>query len=176
MKEATLNTITAGSPFAYGGVSWVVLEQTGEETLALAQDVTECRAFDKDGNNDFKASSLRKYLNETFLKRLCKNGADKAAFADLPLDLTSDDGMKNYGADTVKIGLLSCEQYRKYRDAIPPASDWWWTCTPWSCLPDFSRSVRIVGTSGAMSYYSAYNGHIGVRPLCNLKSDISVSV
>ena len=176
MKEATLKTITAGGAFTYGGMSWVVLEQAGEATLALAQDVTECRAFDKDGNNDFKASSLRKYLNGTFLKKLFKAGADKAAFADLPLDLISDDGMRNYGADTVQIGLLSCEQYRKYRDAIPNASDWWWTCTPWSCLPDYSRIVRIVDTSGALSNDSAYLGNYGVRPLCNLKSDISVSV
>ena len=35
-------------------------------------------------------------------------------------DLTSDDGMKNYGTAEDYVFLLSCDLYRKYREQIPP--------------------------------------------------------
>ena len=28
------------------------------------------------------------------------------------IDLTADDGLKNYGGDRVRIGLITCEEYR----------------------------------------------------------------
>ena len=53
------------------------------------------------------------------------------------------------------------------------SSSWyWWLRTPHSGL---SYYVRIVYTSGALNGLSACYGHWGVRPLCNLKSDILVS-
>ena len=35
--------------------------------------------------------------------------------------------------------------------------------------------MRGVGADGALSDTYAYNGYVGVRPLCNLKSEILVS-
>ena len=53
------------------------------------------------------------------------------------------------------------------------SSSWyWWLRTPYS---GYSYFVRGVHTSGALSGNLAYNGGWGVRPLCNLKSDILVS-
>lgn len=53
------------------------------------------------------------------------------------------------------------------------SSSWyWWLRTPYS---GFSFFVRDVDSSGALHYFSAFSGHWGVRPLCNLKSDILVS-
>lgn len=53
------------------------------------------------------------------------------------------------------------------------SSSWyWWLRTPYS---GYSFFVRNVGTSGALDRSSAISGHRGVRPLCNLKSDILVS-
>jgi hypothetical protein len=47
----------------------------------------------------------------------------------------------------------------------------------WMRTPDSSRSgrVRYVGSSGSLGYYVAWNGDVGVRPLCNLNSDTGVS-
>ena len=52
-------------------------------------------------------------------------------------------------------------------------SFWYW----WLADAYASRSgdVRYVNSSGAPSWYSACNGLRGVRPLCNLKSEILVS-
>ena len=53
------------------------------------------------------------------------------------------------------------------------SSSWyWWLRTPSS---GNSYDVRGVNTSGALHNHYAYNGSWGVRPLCNLKSDILVS-
>lgn len=52
------------------------------------------------------------------------------------------------------------------------AAWYWWLRTP---LSGYSYYVRYVFSSGALHYYSAYYGCGGVRPLCNLKSDILVS-
>ena len=47
----------------------------------------------------------------------------------------------------------------------------------WMRTPDSSRSgrVRYVGSGGSLGYYVAYDGSYGVRPLCNLNSEIPVS-
>ena len=132
MKTAKIGTLGEGSRFTYGGVEWVALDVRPNMTLCIAADVLECRAFDDENKNDCAASSLRAYLNGEFLDKLAAEGADKDAFASLVLDLTSDDGLKEYGTDTAKIGLISCEMYRHFRKLIPNASDWWWTCTPYS--------------------------------------------
>lgn len=175
--ENNLNGITAGTEFTFGGVEWIALEAGREHVLALARDIVECRAFDDDNKNDFAASSLRSYLNGEFMKKLIGAGAPEEAFIPLNIDLTSDDGLKDYGTDTARIGLISCEQYRRFRSIIPNASDWWWTCTPYSTANNgYAYNVRYVYSDGTLYGSSAYYGFRGVRPLCCLKSEILVSV
>lgn len=49
---------------------------------------------------------------------------------------------------------------------------YWWLRTPNS---SDANSVRGVHSDGSLNGFNAYNGHYGVRPLCNLKSSILVS-
>lgn len=152
-------------------------------SLCLAEDVLkdengEVRymAFDTDNKNDFAASSVRAFLNGDFLEELAAAGADKEAFVPIVLDLTSDDGLDDYGTDSAKIGLITDQMYRAFRKIIPKASEDYWTCTPFSTERNGYKSfVRIVYTSGALSNNNACYGSRGVRPLCALKSDILVS-
>ena len=59
------------------------------------------------------------------------------------------------------------------RGNIPALPDrWWWTATPDSPINSF---VRGVYSDGSLSSYVAFYGNYGVRPLCNLKSEILVS-
>lgn len=139
----------------------------------IASDCVEERAFDEENKNDFAASSIRDYLNGDFFRRLIKAGAPEDMFEPFNIDLTADDGLKNYGGDRVRIGLITCEEYRLLRGNIPALPNkWWWTATPDSPTNNFVRSVYSGGT---LSNYSAYSGDGGVRPLCNLKSEILVS-
>ena len=84
--------------------------------------------------------------------------------------MTADDGLKNYGGDRVRVGLITCDEYRLLRGNIPELPDtWWWTATPDSPKNNY---VRFVNSDGALLNYSAYSGYGGVRPLCVLKSEI----
>lgn len=185
LKTGEIGKLAAESRFTYGGLEWVVLAHNPQKkaVLVLAADVlktesgeTRYMPFDEENKNDFAASSVRAFLNGDFLEELAAAGADKEAFLPLALDLTSDDGLKDYGIDRVTIGIYTDQIYREFRNIIPPASDWHWTATPFSTARNgYEHLVRVVYSSGALNYDNAYNGNRAVRPLCVLKSDILVS-
>ena len=117
--------------FTMGGIAWTVIQTGADWVKCIASDCVEERAFDEGNKNDFAASSLRAYLNGEFLRRLIKAGAPEEMFEYFNIDLTADDGLKNYGGDRVRIGLITCEEYRLLRGNIPALPDrWWWTATP----------------------------------------------
>ena len=159
--------------FTMGGIAWTVIQTGADWVKCIASDCVEERAFDEGNKNDFAASSLRAYLNGEFLRRLIKAGAPEEMFEHFNIDLTADDGLKNYGGDRVRIGLITCEEYRLLRGNIPALPDrWWWTATPDSPI---NSGVRVVDSDGSLYNSDAYYGGGGVRPLCNLKSEILVS-
>lgn len=159
--------------FTMGGIAWTVIQTGADWVKCIASECVEERAFDAKNRNDFAASDIRAYLNGEFLRRLITAGAAEEMFEYFNIDLTSDDGLKNYGGDRVWIGLITCEEYRLLRGNIPALPDcWWWMATPDSPINSF---VRCVGSDGTLYRSSAYYGYIGVRPLCNLKSEILVS-
>lgn len=155
--------VTAGKTVKVAGMNWVVLDHIkGKGTLCLMEDILEERAFhneDKEGCNNWANSSLRQYLNSEFAARL-----QGISLAEMEVDLTSDDGMTDYGKTKDYIALLTADQYRKYRSLIPEADDWWWLATPWTCSSADSYDARLVYTSGALDNYDAYYGSSGVRP------------
>lgn len=159
--------------FTMGGINWTVIQTGADWVRCIASDCIGERAFDEGNGNDFVASSLRIYLNGEFLRHLIKAGAPEEMFEYFNINLTADDGLKNYNDDRVRIGLITCEEYRLLRSNIPALPDrWWWTATPDSPINSF---VRIVYPDGSLNSGYAYRGNYDVRPLCNLKSEILVS-
>ncbi len=131
--------------FTMGGIAWTVIQTGADWVKCIASDCVEERAFDEGNKNDFAASSLRAYLNGEFLRRLIKAGAPEEMFEYFNIDLTADDGLKNYGGDRVRIGLITCEEYRLLRGNIPALPDrWWWTATPDSPINSYVR-IRLFG-------------------------------
>lgn len=158
--------------FKMGGIRWTIIETEEEWVKCLASEIVEERAFDAQNRNDFGISDLREYLNGEFFEKLTAAGAPEEAFGYFDIDLTADDGLNNYARDRVRIGLITCEEYRRLRGNIPPVDGWWWTATPDSPINSF---VRYVYSGGTLNSYYAYRGSRGVRPLCILKSSILVS-
>lgn len=151
----------AGERFTRGGVEFVALGMEQGGVLAVAAKRLEDEmAYDEDGSNDWHKSSLRKYLNEEFVKNF-----DKGDLLPFVSDLTSDDGMTDYGTSEDFVALLSDNLYRKYRKFMPKYDTWVWTITPWSCNPGTAHAERRVGTSGALNGHYANGGH-GVAPAC----------
>lgn len=151
----------AGECFTRGGIEFVALgiEQGGVLAVA-AKRLEDEMAYDEDGSNDWRKSSLRKYLNEEFVKNF-----DKGDLLPFVSDLTSDDGMTDYGTSEDFVALLSDNLYRKYRKFMPQYDTWVWTITPWNCHPGYAYYERGVSTSGALSSSHAVHGN-GVAPAC----------
>ena len=156
--------------FIMGGIAWTVIQTGADWVKCIASDCIEKRAFDAKNRNDFAASDICAYLNGEFLRRLIAAGAPEEMFEYFNIDLTADDGLKNYGGDRVRIGLITCEEYRLLRGNIPTLPyHWWWTATPDSPT---NSLVRYVHSDGTLSVDVACNGYFGVRPVCVLKSEI----
>ena len=166
------NSIEAKAEFTIGGIAWTVIQTAENWVKCIASQIVEERAFDSKNRNDFSVSDLRHYLNGEFIEKLIGAGAPEAMFEYFNIDLTADDGLKNYGGDRVRIGLITCEEYRVLRENIPPVDDWWWTATPDSPINPF---VRYVYSDGTLHLINACRRNFGVRPLCILNSEILVS-
>lgn len=176
MKKA-LKTAPRGTAFNYAGQRWVVLEHNATGTLCLTEKIVEDRAFDDGNCNDFSKSSSLRYLNGPFLDTLIDAAGCSSAFLTSELDLTADDGLKDYGTCNVTIFLLTVDQYRRNRDVIPNADDWWWLSTAFSTKSNGYESLaRFVNTDGTLSRNNAYCGNGGLRPACYLDSDFLISV
>lgn len=150
-----------GDHFMYRGIEWVILGWEQGGVLCVTAEPIGKMPFDKNGNNNWRESSLREYLNTVFLAKL---GEDDALLT-IQSDLVADNGDGAYGTAVDYVGLLSCDLYREYRDVIPRYENWIWTCTPWACDPTYAGNVRPVDSSGVLCDYGAH-GAGGVVPAC----------
>lgn len=169
--------IAPSSVINYGGLDCIVLDVKQDKILVLAKESIGNMPFDEGNSNNFPKGTLCKYLNGEFIKKLKANGADTSALIPTTIDLTSDDGLKDYGETTQKIFLLTCDMYRKYRSVIPNLDDWWWLATAYSTESNgYARRARLVYSDGSLYRNSAYGGNFGVRPAFSLKSSILESL
>lgn len=176
MTKANIK-IAPSSVINYGGLDCIVLDVEQDRILVLAKESIGNMPFDEGNSNNFPKGTLCKYLNGEFIKKLKANGADTSALIPTTIDLTSDDGLKDYGETTQKIFLLSCDMYRKYRSVIPNLDNWWWLATAYSTESNgYAGIARYVNSDGSLSNYNAYNGRGGVRPAFYLKSSILESL
>lgn len=162
-KRPDFSKIKDGEHFMYHGIEFIRLGlEQGGVLCMTAKPIAE-EAFDPNGCNNWAKSRARKKLNTEFLSLMDEN--DLLPFES---DLTADNGDTAYGKCVDKIGILSCDLYRKYRKIVPLFDEWMWTCTPWHCGTPYSGNaynVRRVGSDGAMSHYRASHAH-GLAPAC----------
>lgn len=169
--------IAPSSVINYGGLDCIVLDVEQDKILVLAKESIGNMPFDEGNSNNFPKGTLCKYLNGEFVKKLKANGADISALIPTTIDLTSDDGLKDYGETTQKIFLLTCDMYRKYRSVIPNLDDWWWLATAYSTESNgYASLARAVYSVGSLYISVAYRGNTGVRPAFYLKSSILESL
>lgn len=150
----------------------------GYTLVEAAEDL--CQApFDKGGCNDWREASLRKYLNGEYLDKLLEAFPElKDAAVTFQRDLTSDDGLKDYGTCVDTVSMLTADEYRENRDLyMEDPGTWRWLITPDSTPSGGGSSfARNVYSDGSLGNYDAYIGSGGVRPALYLKSGLLVSV
>ena len=164
-----IKDVKIGCKFKFGKIEFVKLNNTHSGCLCLATDVLFRDCFEEDDKNDWETSTLREKLMEVI-----GDYVDTSALVPVDRDLTTDDGLTDYGHCTDTISLLTCDEYRKYRKLIPNCGESHWTITADSLI--YSCYVRYVRSDGSLDNNDASDGGLGVRPLCNLKPDTVVEV
>lgn len=175
-SKIQLTDIEQYKTFKIGETEFIVLEhlENGKTFCLTRNFIAENIKFNEDTNNLAKASVL-KVLDEYEEKIAAKIGADN--MCEFEIDLTTDDGLKDYGSIKRKTGLLTDVQYRQHSEGIEQyaVDGWWWLANAVSTPRRYIQySVRCVACGGDMGI-SDCNYGLGVRAVCTLKSDIFVS-
>lgn len=173
--KVKLADIATGDTFKIGGYEFIVLEHSKETTAIIMKDLLETSMqFGKNNNFADKGCTVRKRL-ESFGSELEKivgvNNVIKHS-----VDLTSDDGLKDYGKTQAKVSLLTCNQYRRYVEILDKhkVDKWWWLCTAYS-TPTHGNEVWVKCVSPSGYFNGVCYGGGGARPFCILNSNIFIS-
>lgn len=171
-KKVKLASVPVGETFKIGGEEWIVLEQSGDTTAVLKKDLLpDRRKFDSNTNN-FAKSEIYSFLNDEYYVRLAALiGTNN--ICEHTVDLTADDGLRDYKKCKTYVSLLTCELYRKYTDIMLKynTKKWWWLATAYSTpIRGYTGCVRAVLSDGTLSDNVCYSDGGGVRPFCILKS------
>lgn len=182
-----ITTLRPGEHFMFKDFEWVCLDpnHTDGGVLAImaktwAEDVQFCSSdkfADEKGNwNNYRTSLIREILNDLLANKF---GANKLGDNLLlhTVDLVADNGDRAYGTINDDVFILTCDEYRKYRDYIPHYDSWIWTATPWFCGYKDSDTgcgaamVRAVDIGGWFCQVGACrNGAVAPACILNPKS------
>ena len=157
-----------------GDYEFIVLNDKNDgynyKKLLLKDSLQESR-FGED-NNDYRESKVKEILDK-FAKTI-EDIIGKDNLITHKVDLTADDGLKNYGTINAKMSLLTAQMYRENVYTIDKykLKKWWWLVTPYSTpTHEDSTWVKCVSPCGDVYYYGYFNVD-GVRPFCIVKSCI----
>ena len=114
--------IERGKTFWAAGIEWMVYEKSIGTSYVISNRPVEYMEFDVDGSNNFEKSSLRKYLNGAFLRKM-EISLGSGALKQHIIDLTGDDGTTRYGSYIAKVGLLTHEDYIRNRGILKPVAE-----------------------------------------------------
>lgn len=171
-----LSEIPVGGKFDTGIGRFIVLEQKGEKTAVITEELYRKDVrFDDDSNEYFTSELSDLFEEEIFPEFKEEFGAENLCDATTSL-VTVD--MQNKDEELhAKARPLTFEEARKYNELLvnKDLPDWYWTCTAWSTEErGWPYSVAVVSPVGGV-IYDICDCSCGVRPFCILKSNIFVS-
>lgn len=175
-NKVRLDEIPVGGKFDTGIGRFIVLEQRGEETAVITENLyREDVEYDDDRNAYYSSKLSDLFEEEIFPEFKEEFGSDN--LCSRQVSLATVDMQRKDSVLHAKVRPLTFDEARKYNDLLvnKDLPDWYWTCTAWSTEErGWGSSVAVVSPSGGISYYG-YNSSNGVRPFCILKSNIFVS-
>lgn len=182
MKDLALAQVRRGERFTLDGVEFVKLEDNLDTAFAVAADtLPECCQFEDDDaeredHNNYAGSLLSKTV-ERWLRD--KHPAIFSAVVEQPIDLTTMDGMTDYGKPLAVVRALTIDEYRKHRSILPLTSKPYWLATGWttnSSPYSDDSGAYVINADGSVRSLSVYLAVFAPRPALYLKSSILVSV
>ena len=173
-SDTKLKDIPVGEVFKIADYEFIVLEHSKDTTAVILKDLLH-NSVQFGSNNNFNDSNVDVKCTE-FGSEIAKI-VGKRNLIEHTVDLTSDDGLKDYGKVKRYVSLLTADRYRRYVEILDKykLEKWWWLATPHS-TPTHNHTawIKCVSPSGLINYSSG-NFNYGVRPFCILNSNISVS-
>lgn len=181
-KNMELCRVRQGEAFTFDGVRFVKLDESAGAAFVVAEDVMlenipfEREDAEREDHNNYIGSNLERegirWLRE-------QHPATFDAMVERLVNLTTMDGMTDYGVPLASVRALTIDEYRKYRKFIPLASKPYWLATGWTMKSSpFSaaRGACCVSTVGALGDGYVCYAYFAARPALYLKSSILVSV
>lgn len=176
-----ITSLRPGEHFMFKGFELVCLDPNHPDggVLAImakpwAKDVKfypSDKFADWKGNwNNYRTSNVRGILSD-----MANAVFEKKSLLSHTVDLVADNGDRAYGTVEDTVFILTCDEYRKYRDYIPHYDRLIWTATPWRCGDKDSDAggssiVRTVNAGGLLYNYGACNcGAVAPACILNLK-------
>jgi len=147
------------------GQEFIVLDILENGVICLSKDFAYHNTVFDNNSNNYANSEIRKTLTTEYFKKIA-DVVGEENIIETEIDLTSDDGLDNYGKVVDKVGLLTADMYRKYNRIIEkyPVNDWWWLSTPYSTAHrGYNFTVRCVVSLGSLGLSNCYDS-FGVRP------------
>lgn len=173
-----ITTLRPGEHFMFKKFEWVCLDPNhpdGGVMAIMAKSWIENAKFcpneqyvDGNGNwNNYRTSAIRKQV-------LCL--AKIIGTVNLiphEVDLVADNGDRSYSTVEDTVFILTCDEYRKYRDYIPHYNTHVWTATPWCCGGKDSDAtpvgyVRFANIGGCLASCGVVCSGNAVAPACVL--------
>ena len=169
-----LSDIKIGETFKVGKYEFIVLDRSKETTAVILKDLL-CNSERFGGNNNYNDSNVD-VLCHKFAEEI-KGIIGANNLVEHTVDLTSDDGLKDYGKVRRYASLLTTNLYRLYVEILDKykINKWWWLATAYSTPKHGDTAwVKCVAPSGSVDNFN-YNDLRGVRPFCIFSSNIFVS-
>lgn len=161
-----------GETFKVGDIEFIKFPDVNGMTPVVTKDIQFHSRF---GNsNNLAESDVLKKLEAEFLPKIIEAVGEENVCT-FKTDLTTWDGLKNYGELESKISLPTMDFYRanvEIFDKHKPGG-WWWLATADSAHPHFDPIWTLcVAPSGFINIGSCDIDNYGVRPFCIFKSSI----
>lgn len=181
-KTIKLDQVRQGEVFSLDGVRWVKLDGDEEAAFVVAEsELLKNCPFEREESerpdpNNFSGSNIQREV-ERWLRD--EHSTIFKATVERPIDLTTMDGMTDYGKPFTVGRILTIDEFRKYRRHIPLVDEAYWLATGWCSLRSpYSDTHRAYGidTDGAVGNSYVYHANFAARPALYLQSSILVSV
>ena len=171
-KTVLFPGVKVGQTFKIDGVEFIRFPDVNGQTPVVMKDIAFNYRFGK--NNNFRESAILEKLQEEILPDII-NAVGEENVCEFETDLTTLDGLKNYGVMKSRISIPTFDFYRTNVEIFDQHNpgEWWWLATADSAKPHY-EPVWVTCVSPAGSFcYDIYGGvNNGVRPFCILKSSI----
>lgn len=171
-QNPIFQNVKDGETFTVAGMEFIKFPETNGKVPVVMKNIAFHSRFGE--NNDLRSSDVLRKMEEQILPQIL-DAVGRENLCTIQTDLTTLDGLKNYGIMESLVSLPTLNFYREnvgIFDQHKPDC-WWWLATPESAQPhDEPWWTVCVSPAGYISTGGYNNVIYGVRPFFIFHSSI----